>query len=63
MDVVLMQSEEGDWQGLYINGELEVEDHSLSPSQVLDALGIPHTAVSKDLSDTGRCPLRLVEQK
>jgi len=32
----------GDWEGIYINGELKYEGHSLQTSELLDVLGVKH---------------------
>ena len=29
------------WQWLYLDGELKLSDHSLSPEDVLEAIGVP----------------------
>jgi len=39
-DVVFISTDEGDWEGMYLNGELKYEGHSLSVDQVLEVLGI-----------------------
>lgn len=44
--VFLVQSEEGDWQGLYVDGKLAIEDHSLAPRDVLDALSVGYDSRS-----------------
>lgn len=38
----------GDWVGLYINGELALEGHSLFPKQVLNTLGISFESLTAD---------------
>ncbi len=40
MSVVIVNSFDGDWVGLYVGGELMAEGHSLAPIQVLAAVGI-----------------------
>lgn len=45
--VVLVSSVEGDWIGLYVNGRLAAEGHSLSERHVLEALG--HKVESRQL--------------
>lgn len=55
-----------DWNGLYVDGELMAENHSLRPTDVLDALGIPYERVSCDqdwLEENGRLPQQLKEVK
>jgi len=52
----------GDWTGLYVNGWLAAENHSLSASDVLDALSIRYDVVPVDerwLEDNGSLPQRL----
>jgi len=39
-EVVIVSSEEGDWQGLYIDGELKYEGHSIPIFILLKELGI-----------------------
>lgn len=36
--VRVVQNYDGDWQGLYVNGKLVYENHSISPEEVLEAL-------------------------
>lgn len=38
MKVVYVRDEGGDWAGLYIDGELEDQNHSLDVGMVLDTL-------------------------
>lgn len=48
-----------DWEGLYIDGKLVLENHSLEPRQVLDKLGIKYERRDADaewLADTGNLP-------
>lgn len=65
MKVNLIRSEEGDWIGLYKDGLLVAQNHSLGPSEVLRALGIEHEDVtaSMDLFEQWGygCPIRLPE--
>jgi hypothetical protein len=63
MKVALVHSTDGDWIGLYIDGKLVMEDHSLQESEVLEAVGIP---VEKELwveLPTGHCPDKLEDVK
>ena len=39
--ITLVQELTGDWMGLYKNGELVIENHSLTEGEILRALGIP----------------------
>lgn len=38
--VLIAVSEEGDWEGIYVNGELKAEGHSLDARQIIEALGL-----------------------
>ncbi len=40
MEVMLVECESGDWIGMYVDGKLKEEGHSLRPTDVLDALGV-----------------------
>lgn len=57
----LVQNDDGDWIGLYnAQGHLIYEGHSISESQLLRLVGIPHTYVyDVDISDLGRMPAYL----
>lgn len=51
-----------DWEGLYVDGELVLEGHSISAMQVLRALKIAYTSVEADddwLYDVGRLPEKI----
>ena len=61
--VHLMESEEGDWIGLYLDGKLVYEGHSLSAERLLEALGIPYSEEERDMSEGGGCPKTLTEGK
>lgn len=56
MTIHLVGTAEGDWVGLYVNGELKVEDHSLSPHDVLKALGLRFTEKEVEELPTGSLP-------
>lgn len=45
----ILSSTDGDWYGLYVNGKLEVEGHSLNYRDVIHALGF--TYKSKELTE------------
>lgn len=52
----------GDWEGLFVDGKLKEEGHSLHWSHVLDALGIEYETASADeewMYDVGRFPVEL----
>ena len=48
-EVVFVSSESGDWEGVYVNGILMREDHSLDTSDILSILDISvkHIEVSE----------------
>lgn len=53
-----------DWEGLYLDGKLVLEGHSLDTSHVLDALGIQHSSVwvsDAQIEESGCLPERLAE--
>lgn len=53
-----------DWEGLYLDGKLVLEGHSLDTSHVLDALGISHSSVwvsDAQIEKAGCLPERLAE--
>lgn len=55
-----------DWAGLYVNGELRAENHSLRVSDVLEALGIEYERIECDqswLEERGRLPERVEDVK
>ena len=41
--VTIVNSEDGDWQGIYVNGILKAQSHSLSTRDILNALDVDHT--------------------
>jgi hypothetical protein len=61
----------GDWCGLYVNGELVLQGHSLDPMQILSAVKEHQNGVAiKELHyyevdleklDLDRCPQRFVD--
>lgn len=40
-ECVVVCLEEGEWEAMYINGELATAEHSLSTSDIMEAIGIP----------------------
>lgn len=40
MKVTLISSDDGDWEGIYVDGVLKHEGHNLEPSDILQALGV-----------------------
>jgi hypothetical protein len=63
MSVVIVNSFDGDWIGLYVGGRLAAEGHSLAPAQVLAAVGIEATSreVLMDPYSLSRLPDNLSE--
>ena len=63
MDVVIAVFD--DWNGIYIDGKLEYENHSLDHRNVLDALNIKYESIDvpMDELDIGRLPDNLEELK
>ncbi len=56
MQIQIVQSEQGDWEGIYIDGQLEFETHTLTAYDILYALGIQYEKIYCDLEEIGRCP-------
>lgn len=55
-----------DWEGLYINGVLVCEEHSICVEHLLSALKIPATTIQADydwLVARGRLPEKLSDVK
>ena len=53
-----------DWKGLYVNGKLAYEGHSITPKEILDAIGIESEWVAVDpdwLESRGSLPENLSE--
>lgn len=53
-----------DWIGVYINGELQAEGHSISTVELLEVLGVEHEQVSVDqewIEDRGNLPANLAD--
>jgi hypothetical protein len=46
--IKILKSDEGDWVTLVVDGKIVAENHSLDPSQVLDALKIKHESIIQD---------------
>jgi len=40
--ITVITSEDGDWEALYLDGELKLEGHSLAWEHILDLLGIEY---------------------
>jgi hypothetical protein len=64
--IVFVSAPSGDWEGLYIDGKLNFENHSLRAVEVLDALGIEYREIEADvewLAIRGRFPDNLAQVK
>lgn len=60
MKIDIVNSDEGDWTGLYVDGRLMCEGHSLSPREVIEALGFElNSSQSRYLADIGYLPISL----
>jgi len=61
----IVSNEDGDWYGLYINGNLECEGHRLSHRDIFDALGYKFDSIElknyqfEEFGD--RCPKDISE--
>ena len=54
-----VNSNDGDWCGLYVDGQLIAENHSLDPDDVLTHLGIAYNTHWVDMSDGSRLDAKL----
>lgn len=63
MNITLISSDDGDWEGIYVDGVLQAEGHSLSPSQVFEALGLGLDKQEINFEELGitSCPYKLEE--
>lgn len=60
--LTLVNNDEGDWEGLYRDGFLIREGHSLSAHHVLEAIGLKFENIyNVDLSELGCLPETLSE--
>lgn len=48
-NIEIVSSSDGDWVGIYVNGQLKDEGHSLTPSMVLAALGLEHSRIEVEM--------------
>lgn len=59
MVIQIVNDPDGDWVGLYADGELKFEGHSLNGNQALEALSIPFQRYEVDVQVTNcSCPQR-----
>lgn len=61
MKVVLVSSFDGDWEGIYVDGKLKAEGHSLRADEILTAVGIK--AEEKEAEIDGCLPPELKKVK
>lgn len=63
MKIDFVYDDEGDWVGMYVDGVLKVENHSLSERTVLEAAGIQANYYYVNLEELQRsnCPDTLEE--
>lgn len=59
--ITLVRDEGGDWIGLYIDGKLAMENHSLNENDMLRALGIGYQSYEIDMSAGDPLPQKLNE--
>lgn len=57
--IAFVNSNDGDWEGIYVDGVLKREGHSLSPDDVLSVLGIEYDTHYIDMEDGDRLPAKL----
>jgi hypothetical protein len=65
-NLVIVSSSSGDWSGLYKDGKLLIEDHSLRASEVLEVLGFEverKEAEENWLEERGNLPKLLKDVK
>ncbi len=60
-EVVIVDAD--DWQGLYVNGKLQYENHEIRPDEILKILGINYRIIECDSNwienQGGRLPKNL----
>lgn len=61
--ITFVNADTGDWEGIYVDGVLLREDHSLAPDDVLSVLGIEYTEHWVDMEDGSRLPRSLADLK
>lgn len=59
--IAIVDSDGGDWVGLYLNGTLAHEGHSIEPEELLNLLGVPYASHSVTLATGGRLAHTLAE--
>lgn len=64
MTITFVSHAGGDWEGLYVDGQLVAEGHTLKWWDVLRALSIDYNTINADeewMYDVGRLPEKLDE--
>ena len=64
--ITLVDCPGGDWEGLYVNGKLIMENHRLELDDVLDAIGVNYQSITADddwMAEVGTLPDKLSEVK
>jgi len=73
--IIVLSSQEGDWEGVYVSGELEAEDHSLNNKKFWWDLGKTYGSDGvlsfhelqdedeKELQEVGNLPEHISELK
>jgi len=59
----IVAAEDGDWEGLYIDGKLAAEGHSLDTRRVVEALGFTVGWRSVDMRNGSNLPQNIDELK
>lgn len=44
--ITLVFNDEGDWMGVYKQGVLVYEGHSIEPTYLLDTIGVPYSTIN-----------------
>jgi hypothetical protein len=44
--ITIVRNDEGDWVGVYIDGELKYENHSIRNEELLDIIGIEYDSIN-----------------
>ena len=55
----LVDSNGGDWIGVYLNGTLAQQGHSIEPEDLLNLIGVPYNSRTVRLERSGQLPQTL----
>jgi hypothetical protein len=61
--IVIVNGDEGDWLGVYLDGVLVYQGHSIEPSRLLEIIGISHTNSTVPMNGGGHLPRTLAGVK